>query len=284
MKKPKFLLFILLTILLVSCSQQEQSQPVEPLQSSIFQTADVQYCRINSSSLPVKAGASNQFRTITTLPRGDVVRVLGKIDDWYIVRLDDYRVGCIDSTQTSPVVKDGQADNKTQTPGNANQNNQTPQTEEPAQSGNGGTQTPTPPAQTDNGNQVSPPSNQESQLLNLVNQERRKNDLPPLKASGELNRVARIKAQDMVDNNYFSHYSPTYGSPFDMLDQYNVEYQYAGENLAKNTSVSRAHSSLMRSSGHRRNILNPNFTHIGIGIKQKDNAYIYVELFTGVPQ
>ncbi|AZO93816.1 SCP-like extracellular protein [Iocasia frigidifontis] len=282
MKKAKFLLFVLLTISLVSCSQQEQSQPVEPLQSSIFQTADVQYCRVNSSSLPVKAGASNQFGTISKLSQNDVVRVLGKIDDWYIVRLDDYRVGCIDSTQTSPVVKDGQTNNEIQAPGGGNQNNQTPQTQEPAQSGNGNTQTP--PTQANNGNQANPPSNQESQLLNLVNQERRKNDLPVLKASGELNRVARVKAQDMVDNNYFSHNSPTYGSPFDMLDQFNVEYQYAGENLAKNTSVSRAHSALMRSSGHRRNILNPNFTHIGIGVKQEDNAYIYVELFTGVPQ
>lgn len=88
----------------------------------------------------------------------------------------------------------------------------------------------------------------------------------------------------MVDNNYFSHYSPTYGSPFDMLDQFGVDYQYAGENLAQNVSVERAHQALMNSSGHRRNILNPNFTHIGVGIKAKGrNGYIYVEMFTGVP-
>ncbi|MFW6036149.1 MAG: CAP domain-containing protein, partial [Halothermotrichaceae bacterium] len=141
-----------------------------------------------------------------------------------------------------------------------------------------------PPTTPGQGDREAEPTGQESRLVSLVNQERRKNNLQPLSVDSEVTRVARIKAQDMVDNNYFSHYSPTYGSPFDMLDQFGVDYQYAGENLAQNVSVERAHQALMNSSGHRRNILNPNFTHIGVGIKAKGrNGYIYVEMFTGVP-
>lgn len=80
------------------------------------------------------------------------------------------------------------------------------------------------------------------------------------------------------------HNSPTYGNPFDMMDEFDIEYQYAGENLAKNTSATKAHTALMNSSGHRKNILNPNFTHVGVGVKKAEQGYIYVEMFIGVSQ
>jgi len=106
----------------------------------------------------------------------------------------------------------------------------------------------------------------EQQMLNLVNGERTKLGLKPLVADPELVKVARLKSQDMVNKNYFSHNSPTYGSPFDMLKQFGITYKTAGENIAGNGSVSGAHTSLMNSPGHRANILNTGFTHVGIGI------------------
>lgn len=69
-----------------------------------------------------------------------------------------------------------------------------------------------------------------------------------------------------------------------MMDEFNISYQYAGENIAQNTGVNKAHTALMNSSGHRKNILNPNFTHLGIGIKKAERGYISVEMFIGVPQ
>ncbi|HYF96340.1 MAG TPA: CAP domain-containing protein, partial [Symbiobacteriaceae bacterium] len=96
---------------------------------------------------------------------------------------------------------------------------------------------------------------EEQQMLNLVNSERAKAGLPALKADLEMTKVARLKSQDMIDRNYFSHQSPTYGSPFDMLTRFGVSYRTAGENIAGNGSVSGAHTSLMNSSGHRANIL-----------------------------
>ncbi len=107
---------------------------------------------------------------------------------------------------------------------------------------------------------------EEQQMLNLINQERAAAGLKPLAMDQSLVKMARLKSQDMIDKNYFSHTSPTYGSPFDMMKTYGVTYRYAGENLAGNQTVDRAHTALMNSEGHRANILKAEFTHVGIGI------------------
>ncbi|WP_338091215.1 CAP domain-containing protein [Pelotomaculum isophthalicicum] len=107
---------------------------------------------------------------------------------------------------------------------------------------------------------------EEQQLVNLVNQERTKINLQPLTVDTRLVNVARMKSQDMINNNYFSHQSPTYGSPFDMMKSQGITYRYAGENIAGNQSVQAAHTALMNSSGHRANILNSNYKYIGVGV------------------
>lgn len=146
------------------------------------------------------------------------------------------------------------------------------------------TENQTPKPDTDAGNQTSKPdtgtdtnkpvettnqgiSEKEQQMVNLVNEARRENGLKPLIVDTKLTELARLKSKDMIDNNYFSHNSPTYGSPFDMLKNFGVSYLSAGENIAGNQTVERAHESLMNSPGHRRNILSSDYTHIGIGIQ-----------------
>lgn len=119
-------------------------------------------------------------------------------------------------------------------------------------------------------------------MLHLVNEERTAIGLAPLSWNKELAEVAQAKAQDMADNNYFSHTSPTYGSPFEMMRSFGISYRYAAENIAKNSSVEKAHTALMNSDGHRKNILNANYTEIGIGIvKTSSNSYTVVQMFIG---
>ena len=103
-------------------------------------------------------------------------------------------------------------------------------------------------------------------MIDLVNEARAKAGLRPLAADAELSRTARLKSADMVAGNYFSHQSPTYGSPFDMMKRFGIRYRKAGENIACNRSAEAAHRALMNSSGHRANLLSGQFTHIGIGI------------------
>lgn len=107
---------------------------------------------------------------------------------------------------------------------------------------------------------------EELKMLELVNQERAKAAVAPLILEFDLVKIARLKAQDMIDKEYFNHTSPTYGDPFTMMKKFGIQYGYAGENLAGNPSVENAHVSLMASPGHKKNILSPNYTHIGIGI------------------
>ncbi len=122
-------------------------------------------------------------------------------------------------------------------------------------------------------------SAEEQKMVDLVNEARRKNGLEPLKVDTKVTELARMKSKDMIDNNYFSHNSPTYGSPFEMLKNYGVSYRSAGENIAGNQTVERAHVSLMNSPGHRRNILSADYTHIGIGIK---DGGPYGKMFTQI--
>ena len=119
-------------------------------------------------------------------------------------------------------------------------------------------------------------------MVELVNAERARYGLPALKVNPQLVQLARLKAKDMVENNYFSHTSPTYGSPFEMMRKSNVTYLYAGENLAGASTVEAAHQALMNSPGHRANILNPSFKEIGIAVVP-GSVYgkIFVQLFKG---
>jgi len=123
---------------------------------------------------------------------------------------------------------------------------------------------------------------EEQQMLNSVNSERARNGLAPLQADLQLTRLARMKSQDMIAHNYFSHQSARYGSPFDLLATNGVSYKTAGENIAGNGSVSGAHTSLMNSSGHRANILKSAYTHVGIGIVRGGNyGMMFTQLFIG---
>jgi uncharacterized YkwD family protein/spore coat assembly protein SafA len=122
--------------------------------------------------------------------------------------------------------------------------------------------------------------NVEQQVLTIVNQERAKTGLKPLQMDWELQRVARTKACDMATTGYFSHQSPDYGSPFEMMKQYGISYRTAGENIAKGqTSPQSVMDSWMNSQGHRENILKNDFTHIGVGYCQQGNHW--VQMFIG---
>lgn len=103
-------------------------------------------------------------------------------------------------------------------------------------------------------------------VLKLVNQERSKAGLQPLTLTQKLTDIANTKAKDMADKGYFSHESPTYGSPFDMLKKFGVSFSYAGENIAAGQKTAEeVMNSWMNSSGHKANILNKNYTQIGVG-------------------
>lgn len=124
-------------------------------------------------------------------------------------------------------------------------------------------------------NQVAGNSSQYArQVVDLTNEYRRRSGLADLQIDARLSSVAQTKSQDMQRNGYFSHTSPTYGSPFDMMRDFGVSYRAAGENIAQGQRTPQeVVNAWMNSEGHRRNILNGNFTHIGVGYESTGNHW-----------
>ncbi len=123
-------------------------------------------------------------------------------------------------------------------------------------------------------------STYEQQVVELTNQERAKHGLALLSIDSELAKVARAKSKDMAEHGYFDHTSPTYGTPFDMMDEFGVTYQTAGENIARGQfTPEEVVQAWMNSEGHRANILNPSYTHIGVGFVKEE--IIWTQQFIG---
>jgi uncharacterized YkwD family protein/spore coat assembly protein SafA len=116
----------------------------------------------------------------------------------------------------------------------------------------------------------------ESEVVRLVNIERSKQGLQPLKENWELSRVARYKSADMASKNYFAHESPTYGSPFRMMESFGIKYSSAGENIAYGQKTpQQVMTAWMNSPGHRSNIMSPSFSQIGVGYATNKNGVPY---------
>ena len=120
----------------------------------------------------------------------------------------------------------------------------------------------------------------EQEVVRLVNAQRVQNGLKPLAENWELSRVARYKSADMAGKRYFSHESPTYGSPYQMMRSFGISFRFAGENIAYGQRTPAAVvSAWMNSSGHRANILSSSYTQIGVGYHEAGNYW--TQMFIG---
>lgn len=186
---------------------------------------------------------------VAKVNKNEYIRVFAGVGKWYIVQVEGDYIGAVSKEYVKAIYPNTAGGNTT-----------------------GGTNT-------DNTSKLTA---DELEVFNLINQQRTKNGLPALKIDSEVQNVARIKAKDMVDNNYFAHNSPVYGSPFQMLNSFKVSYKTAGENIAGNSSNQSAVTAWMNSSGHRANILNSNFNYTGIGVVNSPKyGKVYVQMFIG---
>lgn len=158
-----------------------------------------------------------------------------------------------------------------------------PATTKPATTAPATTKPLAPPATTKPATPSNAPCNHlntdEQIMLGLINQERRKAGVPEVKLDTNLSNVAQTKCRELIGLDYFSHTSPVYGSPFDMLAYFGIKYTKAGENLALNTCVEAAHNALMNSDGHRKIMLSPDYTHVGIGAYEGVCGKYYTQMY-----
>ncbi len=117
---------------------------------------------------------------------------------------------------------------------------------------------------------------QEQKVLNLLNQDRQANGLPLLTLDPELSRLARLKCEDMRDQGYFGHESPTYGNAAALLTRFGYAFQGVGENIAHHATVEKAEAAFMSSSGHRGNLLGRQWTKVGVGVCFDSQGFVYV--------
>lgn len=119
-------------------------------------------------------------------------------------------------------------------------------------------------------------TNLQNEVFRLINEERRRAGLPALIMDSEITKVARAKSEDFINNNYFAHNSPQYGSPFEMLRTFGINYSAAAENIASGqNNAEAAVNHWMNSAGHRANILNSTFNKTGVGVARDRNGNLY---------
>lgn len=243
MLKKRVIVMAIIAVALMALNVSVISAPA----GKKFETVSADKVLVTASRLNVRTGPGTNYPTVKVLNRGEVVDTIGMLGEWYVVHLSDDSIGVVFSKHVavSSVKTDEAAEEETVPVFNNSA------------------------------------SNDEEMLLRLINGERVKNNLVPYSIDGGLNELARKKAEDMVKNNYFSHVSPVYGSPFEMLKGFGITYKSAGENIAGNKTVSGAHTQIMNSPFHRCNILNSGFNRIGIAaVEHEKYGKVIVQLFT----
>lgn len=207
---------------------------------------------VTASVLNVRSGPGTNYPVVAKVNKNEYIRVFAGVGNWYIVQIEGDYVGAVSKEYVKPIYPNSSGTGENSSSGNSNSTTSTNLTAD------------------------------ELEVFNLINNQRTKNGLSALKIDPEVQNVARIKAQDMVNNNYFDHNSPTYGTPFNMLNSFKISYKTAGENIAGNLSNSAAVTAWMNSSGHKANILNSSFNYTGIGVVNGSKyGKIYVQMFIG---
>ncbi len=209
---------------------------------------------VTATTLNVRSGPGTNYGIVATVKKNEYIRVFAGVGDWYIVQVEGDYVGAVNKKYVKAIYPNSSNSNNSSNNNSSSNSNST----------------------------TTAMTTDEKEVFDLINNQRTQNGLSALKLDTETLRVARIKAQDMVDNNYFSHNSPTYGSPFQMLNSFKISYKTAGENIAGNSSNSSAVTAWMNSSGHKANILNSSFNYTGIGVvKSSKYGKVYVQMFLG---
>lgn len=245
MKIRKFITFFILCLVLIGIGNISNAM-------THYQTVGTTTGLVTASALNVRQGPSTNYKISTIVYKNEYIRVFAQIGDWYVIQTNSDYVGMVSKKYVKLIYPTGGAvDNNQDTTVDKNQG-------------------------------INGLTADEQETLDLINAKRNEAGLSTLQIDSEIQNIARVKAQDMVDNNYFSHTSPTYGSPFDMMKSYGITYKTAGENIAGNSSNSGAVNAWMNSEGHKANILSNNYNYTGLGVVSSPKyGKIYVQMFIG---
>lgn len=225
-----------------------------------IQNLDFNVGQVTANRLNVRRGPGIKYDTVGILSKDAYIRVFAKIGNWYVIQTENNLIGAVSSDYITPCYDMDLSNLSIET--NAE-----------------------PIVNEDNTSNPAVPSTlsvEEQEFLDKINALRLKNNLPELQIDDNVENIARLKAQDLAENNYFSHTSDKYGTPFEMLSTSGVNYKTASENIAGNASIDGAISSWMNSDSHKNNILSTDFNYTGVAVVHS-NTYgkILVQFFIG---
>ena len=244
MKFKKIIIFIIIFLAIIFTSNKSTAM-------SHYQTVGTTTGLVTASALNVRQGPGTNYSITTVVYKNEYVRVFARIGNWYVIQTDKDFVGMASTDYIKLIY---------------------PQSSNSGSGSSSGSTTTT----------TSELTADEQEVFDLINAQRTAAGLSALKIDEELQNVARVKAKDMVDNNYFAHNSPTYGTPFNMIKNFGITYKAAGENIAGNSTNKGAVNAWMNSAGHKANILSNNYNYTGVAVVSSPKyGKIYVQMFIG---
>lgn len=266
MKRKKVLAIVLTLLILLFTVIPIGTTQFKVEASEAYQKVDSNSGTVTSADVNLRTGPAKTFDIICKLKKDQKLTVIGKLGSWYAVYVSSSgNVGAISAQYVKLDKTKAAATSK-----KATTNKNTQSTTKVAAKTNAKVTTTVP--------KVIDVSSDEQALLDLVNKARREKDLKALEFDSGLVKIARLKAKDMKSNNYFSHTSKFYGTPFDMMKKYEIKFSAAGENIAGNQTIEKVVKAWSDESGN--NLFNKKFTHTGIGIVDSPTyGKLFVQMF-----
>jgi uncharacterized protein YkwD len=246
-KKNKFFIIILALLVFAIFSIYSMCFGMEEIENLDFSVGQVTCSKLN-----IRRGPGINYEQVGILSKDNYIRVFAKIGNWYVVQTENNIIGAVNCDYIKPCYDMELNFETTNADAVSDVSTQTVLSED------------------------------EQTFLNAINEIRTQNNLSEFIIDDATQNVARLKAQDLVDNSYFSHTSQTYGTPFEMLSTNGVSYKTASENIAGNSTIEGAISSWMSSESHKNNILSTAFNYTGIAVVNSPQyGKIMVEMFIG---
>lgn len=222
------------------------------LGNSQTEPSNKQLGKVTVDQVNIRQGPGTQYSTMGTQKKGQLIKIIGTIDNWYVVQLLEGQVGCV-KQEYIQIIQQEQAETK-----EIQTSSQISYTK-------------------DKSTEL---TDQEKYILDTVNNQRKQQNLSVLEIDDDLQNIARLKAMEMGEKQYFSHLSPEYGSLYDMMELHGITYQKAAENIAGNPDINSALMAWSDSPGHQQYILDAEYTHTGVGIASHPiYGKVYVQMF-----
>lgn len=237
-----------------------------------YEAIDFKYGKVKTECLNVRCGPGINYNKVGKVYKDEYINVFARVGDWYIIQTDSSLIGAVSSEYVDAVYDENEVAVVKKEKNSQGENAKVTQSENVVE----GDDTSTTSVESENIDLTE----EEQEFLNLINANRKNLGLNELKVDSKIQNIARLKAKDLNENNYFSHTSPKFGNIDNMLKTFEVSYVTASENIAGNKNLAGAVEAWMNSENHKANILNEKFEYTGVAIENSDTyGKIFVQVF-----